>query len=153
MLTGRSAAAAALLATFVLLDIADGIVARSREADTTHRRALDSAIDRCVVILCFACAAFDAAAFFLPLAIFALANILVLPSAVALLRYNRQVVVAPSWHKSWSMLSAAAGLQHLAAGGDAGVVVASAAGVAAIACSIQLVSHHARLLARGAGNY
>jgi phosphatidylglycerophosphate synthase len=44
----RISLAGVLLATFVLADIADGVVARRTSSDSDFRRALDGMVDRCV---------------------------------------------------------------------------------------------------------
>jgi phosphatidylglycerophosphate synthase len=140
----RSAGAALLgLSTFILIDLADGEVARrSYLGDTALRRGLDSAIDRLGTALVMAAAGVQYRPM-LWLAMIALAtSVAAVPLARASYASRGVVLRAPVWHRVWSVSFAIAGAAYLLDHDSSALLIGSFGCGALILCTAQLALEH-----------
>jgi phosphatidylglycerophosphate synthase len=86
----------AAIAIFVIADVYDGVLARRRRRDDAMRRALDSAVDRVAIDVCFA-GAYVAGALPLPLLLAFLARDIFLTALCAYVVHARRVIVKADW--------------------------------------------------------
>lgn len=134
----------ALLA-FVAIDVLDGQVARSNGGDTAERRALDSAVDRCVTPAAMLVAGVAVPALAVLGGLLLLVSALAAPHARYTMRTFGVVLRAPSWHKSWSLSLVAAGLLYLGGLDALAVWTASVGVVLAAVCTYELWKIHRSL--------
>jgi hypothetical protein len=130
------------LTLFVVLDVADGIVARVGRVDDSSRRGLDSLIDRATVVIFFLVAAAHTSYFWPVASAIALVNIIALHFALASWRRSRVVLKAPAWHHGWSLALYLTGLLDF--GGETGLAIAvgSIGALTMVICTIELMHTH-----------
>lgn len=145
-LTGRSSLGILTLLTFVLVDVFDGVWARTRRhEDFALRRGVDSIVDRLSISMAFV-AATAVNALFAPVAIGFLAiSVVSLPIAWRTWGRHRIVLRAPRWHRWWSTCAAVAGLCLFVGLTSASVVMAYLSLLAALLCTLQVVAYHLTL--------
>ena len=148
ILFGDLPAAAALLVAFVIIDIADGAVARARCGDDALRRACDSVIDRSSVFFCFAAAAVHHPTFAPTVFLVGVASLLLLKTAYRNYRRLGLVLRAPASHRIWSLGLFASGLLYCARIDEASVALSVVSSSAMMVCTAQLRLWHGRLAHR-----
>jgi phosphatidylglycerophosphate synthase len=145
LLTRSNLLGMAMLVLFVILDVADGIVARAGRADNSSRRGLDSLIDRSTVVIFFVEAAMQSNVLRPAALIIALINVASLPFAIITWHRYRVVLKAPEWHRLWSAGLFMTGLLYFAGRVEIAAVTGTLGALAMLACSLEMISMHITL--------